>query len=335
MATPSRLILFTPSTAPEASSIPEESGTPPRPFIIFDTLYSLALFLLLVTYIAALISKSIVRMKTWFCLLLSCIVYCISFLILVGHQDSSGSDSQPPFYLCIFQAGLIYAAPPTVAAAGVSFVVELYMRLSSSLTATEVSHRKITALMFFSPIIHLMIFWEAVFYGLSHQQLVVRINSGMYCHVGVSIPRTVTGITVGILVIIMIALEAYTGYYLWKRRSGFTALRFNGTNNILTPKLFIRVAVYTLGAHDADHNHYSIIDISLNIFSLDARSVTTLNSLAIIPLLVAILFGAQTEYLKVYMFWRKKRPVPAVESRSPPKTETKMQDEERCELDVV
>ncbi|KAF5343357.1 hypothetical protein D9758_014179 [Tetrapyrgos nigripes] len=150
----------------QVSSAPEESGTPP--FIIFDTLHALALFLLLVTYIAALISKSIVRMKTWFCLLLSCIIYCISFLVLVGHQGGP----QPSFSLCIFQAGLIYAAPPTVAAAGLSFIIELYMRLSASLTASQVNPLKITVLMFLSPLVHLIIFWEALFVSQSSHHFI-------------------------------------------------------------------------------------------------------------------------------------------------------------------
>ncbi|THV02060.1 hypothetical protein K435DRAFT_836633 [Dendrothele bispora CBS 962.96] len=221
-------------------------------------------------------------MKTWFCLMLSSIVYCISFLLLAGHQGGSS----PPFALCIFQAGLIYAAPPGVAASGFAFVIELYMRLSSSLTMTEMSHRKITA------------------YGISHQPLVERIPSGMYCHVNAFVPTTVTGITVGTLMVAMLLLE---GYYLWKRRSGFQSLRARGSDSLFTYKLLVRVAVFTLGGLMA-----ILVTVLMNSETSSSGSALTLNLLAILPLVVAILFGAQTDYLKVYIFWKKKRPPPQI-----------------------
>ncbi|KAK7440644.1 hypothetical protein VKT23_016993 [Stygiomarasmius scandens] len=277
--------------------------TEAHPFVVFDVLHALALLLLLVTYIAALISRSIVRMKTWFCLILSCIVYCISFLALVGHQGGP----QPPLALCVFQSGLIYAAPPTVAAAGFSFVTELYMRLSSSLTIVEVSHRKITMLMFFAPVVHLIILWEAILYGVSNLHLVERIPSGMYCHVNSITPPAITGITVGVLMVAMLSLEVYIGHYLWRRRSGFACLRASGSDSVFTYKLLIRVATFTFGGLMA-----VAVTIFINFEPATATSDVALNLLAILPLLVALLFGFQTGYLKVYIFWKKK-PLPTLE----------------------
>ncbi|KAK7440642.1 hypothetical protein VKT23_016991 [Stygiomarasmius scandens] len=278
----------------------QEAGTGTPSFVVFDVLQALALVLLLVTYFAALFSKSITRMKTWFCLMLSSIIYCISFLLLVGHQD--GPD--PPFPLCIFQAGLIYAAPATVAASGLGFVIELYMRLSSGLTMTELSHRKITVLMFLSPLAHLLVFWVGIFGGLSNQSAVERIPSGMYCHINASVPTMFTGVTTVTFLVLMVLLEAYTGYYLWRRRRGLVSLRSRGSDGSFPFKLFIRMAVFTL----VGGMGMIMVDILMNTKSSASSADITLDLLAIIPLSIAILFGSQTEYLKVYMFWKKNLP---------------------------
>jgi hypothetical protein len=112
-----------------------ETGAPP--YVAFDVLQLLALVLLVAMLLPALLSQSVQRMKTWFNLIVACIIYCISFLLLLGRQ----SGQEPPFQLCVFQAGLIYAAPATyvhspfpthttnhfhrVAAAGFAFVIEV------------------------------------------------------------------------------------------------------------------------------------------------------------------------------------------------------------------
>jgi formate hydrogenlyase subunit 3/multisubunit Na+/H+ antiporter MnhD subunit len=78
------------------------------PVITFDVLQSVALFIIVVALLASLFSRSLHRMKTWFCLLVSFVIYCVSFLLLAGLQNGL----EPPVGLCLFQAGLVYAAPP-------------------------------------------------------------------------------------------------------------------------------------------------------------------------------------------------------------------------------
>ncbi len=62
----------------------EEYGTPP--FVIFDILQLLALLFLCLTLIPAVVSKSVVRMRSWYALIASCMIYRVSFLLLVGQQ---------------------------------------------------------------------------------------------------------------------------------------------------------------------------------------------------------------------------------------------------------
>lgn len=90
------------------ASSPTSTEFQASPHVIFDILQFLALGIAVFTILPPLFSSDVYRMKTWFCLIISCIFYCISFVILVGQQDGP----QPSFALCTFQAGLIYAAPP-------------------------------------------------------------------------------------------------------------------------------------------------------------------------------------------------------------------------------
>ncbi|KAJ7756506.1 hypothetical protein DFH07DRAFT_481743 [Mycena maculata] len=139
-----------------------ETGTPP--FVVFDVLHALALVFLVAMLLPALLSGSVQRMKTWFNLIFACIIYSISFILLIGHQ----SGPEPPYALCVFQGGLIYAAPPAIAAAGFAFVFELYLKLSSTLRASEINGRFITMLLLIPPLAHVIVFWVAIFASSVH-----------------------------------------------------------------------------------------------------------------------------------------------------------------------
>lgn len=79
-----------------------------RLIIVFDTLYSVALFLLLATLFIAWRSSRIRRFSTWYMFLITWIVDALSKLLLVGQQ---ASPRRPEFGLCIIQASLINATP--------------------------------------------------------------------------------------------------------------------------------------------------------------------------------------------------------------------------------
>ncbi|KAF5392114.1 hypothetical protein D9757_003206 [Collybiopsis confluens] len=186
------------------------------PILIFDTLQFIALVALLIPFTTAVLSNYVGRMKTWYNLLCVCIVYCISFLLLVGHQSTK---EEPPLGLCLFQAGAIYAAPPAFSGDNnpsigglewepldlCSILRRLYWRLSSALLARRTRERSVTRLLVLTPfsqllvltpIVHVIIFWEAIFYGLSDVSTIRRDPSGIYCHVQSKIPTLITGASV-------------------------------------------------------------------------------------------------------------------------------------------
>ncbi|KAJ6531848.1 hypothetical protein B0H19DRAFT_1188879 [Mycena capillaripes] len=280
-----------------------ETGSPP--YVAFDVLQLIALVLLVAMLLPVLFSKSVVRMKTWFNLIVACVIYCISFLLLLGRQ----SGPEPPFQLCVFQAGLIYAAPATVSAAGFAFTIELYLRLSSTLSASEVNKRHITTLLFVSPLAHLIVFWVAIFTALSQpfgpggSPIVQRSLGGLYCNINSNIPTTVTGVTVILFIVLMIITEVYTIVYLVRKRSGFRGVRLP-TGTFPLP-LFIRTVSYTL----AGGLGIILVDVVMNSKASSSNSAFgVLDLMAIIPLSVALVFGSQMDIISVYMCCKRKGP---------------------------
>ncbi|KAJ3917079.1 hypothetical protein F5877DRAFT_80277 [Lentinula edodes] len=273
-------------------------------FVVFDVLQFTALALVSATYLSALFSAKLQRLKTWFALMVSSLLYCISFLLLLGHQ----TGASPSLGLCLFQAGLIYAAPPSVAAAGLAFIVELYLRLFTTLTSRKLDKRLITALLFLPPLTHQFVFWIALFTGISKQHTVQRNTQQMFCHINDNLPTTVTGVTVVALLVLMILLESvYTAYYLWRLRSIFRDLRRRCQCGPIFPfALFVRAGTYTF----AGGLGIILVDIFLNTSSAASSGTGTQDLLAIIPLSVALVFGTQEDIVQVYKFW-KKRGLPA------------------------
>ncbi|ESK80732.1 hypothetical protein Moror_2973 [Moniliophthora roreri MCA 2997] len=266
------------------------------PFIVFDVLHGSALFLLLLTILPPLVSKSVRRMKTWYALMVSSIMFSSSFLLLLGQQ----SGPSPAFGVCVYQAGLIYATPATLSAAGLTFVIELHWRLCSAFTGQELDYARVNMILFLPPIVHLSIFFLTLFFGLSNPSLVERLPNGMYCHVDSRVPTTAVGVTVVLMLIAMILMEFFTISRLWHRRKNCTDIRVNGSDGHYPLQSFIRITVYTL------IGGLGIVLVDLLVNTLSDDSTAALCLLAVVPLSVALLFGTQMDIISFYMCRRKK-----------------------------
>lgn len=75
---------------------------------VFNTFAFLGLFLNAGVLAPALWSSRIRRRSGWFSLIISWMIYSITYLMIVGHQTGPA----PPFGRCLAQAVLIYAIPP-------------------------------------------------------------------------------------------------------------------------------------------------------------------------------------------------------------------------------
>lgn len=74
---------------------------------LFIALHAVALALLLAVVLPAFLSPQVHRMKTWFSFILGWMCFCISYLVIAGHQWGA----EPAYSLCLFQAAFVYASP--------------------------------------------------------------------------------------------------------------------------------------------------------------------------------------------------------------------------------
>ncbi|KAJ7585058.1 hypothetical protein C8J56DRAFT_949772 [Mycena floridula] len=266
-------------------------------FAVFDILQGLALFALVISILPPLFSRSVSRMRSWHTLLISCIAYCGSYLLLLGHQSRNGPT--PAFSLCMYQSGLIYAGPPTVAAAAMVFVLELYFRLNSALEHKALNERWIKFFPFVPVAAHLAIFWVAVTVGLDDLEHVLRHDTGVYCHIDNSVPTTITGVTVVLFLAIMLLIEVYTIYRVWKRRGlrGFNV--FSSVNSDLFPlSMFLRTATYTISG--------GLGIVLTDVFMNTDNNPNILLLLPLIPFSVALVFGPHLDTFRFYFFCTRK-----------------------------
>ncbi|KAK0213626.1 hypothetical protein IW262DRAFT_319815 [Armillaria fumosa] len=244
------------------------------PFVGFDVVLAFALLFLTMTIIPAAMVKSICRTKTWFSLLISCMVYCISFLLLLGHQ----SGPVPPLGLCLINASLVDAGLPSISAAGLILMIE----------------------MLWCPlVVHAVVFWVVMAFGLSDMKKVERVHSGFYCRVDHLASYLVPAILIFFFTINMFSLEGFTIVHLLRERnlSFLDVIRCCGSMAPIALKLFVRCFLYTL-----------VICGMVIIVMTDLSGLSTMHLLAFIPLSIAILFGSQADILRVYMFWRSRPP---------------------------
>ncbi|KAK0478884.1 hypothetical protein IW261DRAFT_192156 [Armillaria novae-zelandiae] len=259
-------------------------------FVGLDVVLAFALLFLSMAIIPAALVKSIRRTKSWFSLLISCIVYCMSFLLLLGHQ----SGPVPPLGLCLINASLVDAGLPSIAAAGLILMIELYFRLTSPMPAVD--ERR----MLWCPlVVHAVIFWVVMAYGLSDVNKVERVHSGFYCRVDHPTSYLVPAILIFFFTMSMLCLEGFIIIYLLRETtlSFLDIIRCFSSMDPVALKLFVRCFLYTL-----------VMCGIIIIVMADLSGLSTMHLLAFVPLSIAILFGSQADILQVYMFWRPRPP---------------------------
>ncbi|KAK0463013.1 uncharacterized protein EV420DRAFT_1149858 [Desarmillaria tabescens] len=152
--------------------------------IAFDTLQVLGFVLTLALLAPALLSPNVKRTVTWFGMIVSGIVYCASYSILmfIGAQG----DQEPSTGVCLFQACLVHATPVFCVSCVLSFVVELLA--SFLLTSLGKSPPRATPiiLLVLSFILSLFVLLDTLMMGLKDPKHVRRNGSHLYCHLTTS-----------------------------------------------------------------------------------------------------------------------------------------------------
>ncbi|KAF7308009.1 hypothetical protein MKEN_01162600 [Mycena kentingensis (nom. inval.)] len=249
-----------------SSSVLQRAGPALEPIVAGNVLLGLACALLLMIVLLAWLSGA-QRMTTWYLLLLSSAAYCLSFLVLVGHQRGP----EPPLQVCALSAVFIYSAPPIVAGGVLLFVIELHLRMTSILASKAMGEKLVRFAPWGIVISHLIPFWTSLVTGLSDVTNIKRDSSGVFCHIENSlVPTALTGTMVVLYMILMFIVEGATVIHLIRRRSAVRAIRLRGSYFPL--HLFGRTLFFTLSGG------FAIIIVLVINFVKDVSSELTVGA---------------------------------------------------------
>ncbi|KAJ7588463.1 hypothetical protein C8J56DRAFT_1050532 [Mycena floridula] len=270
-----------------------ESGSTMSGYVTaFDTLQFLGLFSTFGIVVTAVFSSKIQRGMTWYFFMAELVVFCIAYLLIVGHQ--SGDD--PPFGWCLFQAALIFAVPAMCAFSALAMVFQLYITMSASLAhLSDRVHGMIDlSLLAFPIFIFFLVVVEITAAGLANPPSVVRSNSGMFCTVTGKTSGTITAVLVVIAVLLMLICEGLIISVYIKRRRASSRLLDGDTLVSLPVIIWFRV---TVAASSGGTTWTS------------ETTSTAFLGVACLPLVTSVIFGSQEDMLRAWMFWKRASPV--------------------------
>ncbi|KAJ7116063.1 hypothetical protein C8R44DRAFT_794053 [Mycena epipterygia] len=260
----------------------------------FNSLYFIGLGLLAIVILPPLLSRNVSRGPLWFCFMGSWMLYCVSFLLIVGRQ----LGPEPPFGLCLFQAALIHAAPAFATLTGVCFIVDVYfaLQLAMSPKSQWVPKRRTPFLLALPIVVFFVLFFLSLAIGLQNHSNVNREPNNMFCHINTGLPTLVSAILSGSSIFIAIGLEAAAVIVMYHNWATFP--RYNASDPHIAPGMLIRISLFSL---------LTLLGLSLSaimLFHVHESDVKWNILLPILPNIAAILFGTQRDILLGWRFWK-------------------------------
>ncbi|KAF8811684.1 hypothetical protein BYT27DRAFT_7208230 [Phlegmacium glaucopus] len=259
-----------------------------RFIIAYDVLYIFGLIFLLAILCTALFSSSIRRSTAWYSFNCAWALSCIGYLLILGHQ----TGPLPGHIHCLFQAMLIYAFPTLNALTFVTFMVEIWLAISSLSTIFRIT----MMILYFAPYaVFTGILIEVLIFGLLDPTAVLREPNGSICYLSIRVPVRITSAIVICSCAIILKCRKH-------RRACKTHLIRNNTplGLIFRLGLFGLCSILCIGLFSRLGIVHEMVILE-NVFSL---------SLAVLPAAVGIIFGSQGDILRLWMFWR--RPLPTL-----------------------
>ncbi|TEB31053.1 hypothetical protein FA13DRAFT_477680 [Coprinellus micaceus] len=241
-----------------------------------------------VLMLATVLLGRVPRQATWYNLVFSFLVSTTSYslLFLSGHWN----DKSPPYYLCRAQALLIYASPPYTAATTCGLVVQIYLNLSNTLTGSVDMRRKGWKLVLIFPyVVFIGMIIGCLVATIRNPGIVQRVEDSPYCIFSVVTPSRIASIIVVVLMIIHVTLQVFIFIQLKK---GWAIIRHRPTQL----STIIRVGLFSMVGALA-------VVLGL-VFAFSAANGPFDVMLAVIPAVIAFIFGTQGDLARRWMFWR-------------------------------
>ncbi|KAK0434329.1 hypothetical protein EV421DRAFT_1909447 [Armillaria borealis] len=264
---------------------------------IFNSSLVISLVLLTAVLLPALISKHMYRMRIWYALICSAMVYCVSFLLLVGYQIG---PEEPPIGLCVAQTAMVYAAPVLVVSYALSFSMELLLGIQAYSRGLDMKSSTHIPLLIFPLFVYVVVIIEGLVLALTNKNEVERDPTMFYCHLHSSTPALISAVVITIEAGLMIILEVITGILLYQRKTHLGRRDSVTASDAPFPVgLFIRKIVYTMN-----------IGFALGLYAFILANPNKSNArwsllLTGPPLVTALIFGPHRD---ISRFWFCRRP---------------------------
>ncbi|KAF8811668.1 hypothetical protein BYT27DRAFT_7183704 [Phlegmacium glaucopus] len=261
-----------------------------RFIIAYDVLYIFGLIFLLAILFTAWFSSSIRRSTGWYSFNFAWVLSSIGCLLILGHQTGPLTGH----IHCLFQAMLISASPALNSLTFVTFMLEIWLTISSLSTI----FRTPMMVFYFVPYgVFVGILIEVLILGILNPKAVLRKPDGYFCYMSIRVPVRITSAIVICSVIASLVLGVRI---ILKCRKHWTACKTLLIRNNTPFGLILRLGLVGL---------CSILSIGLAIVDEMSNWVSFFSlSLAVLPPAAGIIFGSQGDILRVWMFWRKPLP---------------------------
>ncbi|XP_006459460.1 hypothetical protein AGABI2DRAFT_177395, partial [Agaricus bisporus var. bisporus H97] len=282
--------------------------------IVFDVFVLLGLIMFVCTLLPAILSKTVQRSVAWYSLMLAWLTFSLSYGLLVGRQEGE----EPPRTLCLVQALLIYGVPALVATGMLCYYIEFFLIIinlgsGQPRRSNSPSVRFLLVAMPWIVFVAIIIEVLLLIYVRDRLSALERSVTGFYCHLGDNLPNQISAGVVGFCMLVLIPLEGYTGYLIFRNRSVFQSLDKKDRHFFFT--IYIRLILCTFAA---------ILAFTLSLIALTPRSPnaktlvyptrTNLKLTRIshsftlprtVPIFIALAFGTQEDILHAWLFWRQ------------------------------
>ncbi|KAK7440068.1 hypothetical protein VKT23_017317 [Stygiomarasmius scandens] len=247
-------------------------------------------------FFTAVASRSVRRSMIWYIFMLGWIIWCISYLLLIGQQ----TGTPPARALCTFQAALIYAGPPANACATLGILLRLYLSVSSILKHHGIVPRwKILVVNTAPPVVWVAIFAGCLIYGIVNPLLVHRDLTGMYCNMSSAIPSGLSAALVALFSLVMIIYEVITFFLLYHNWSAFRRLQISTPTQAASITMILRISIFSV---------LPMLALGLCVHSTlsSASSGGSNIATAVLPGAAGLIFGTQKDILDQWAFWKAK-----------------------------
>lgn len=234
------------------------------------------------------------------------------FSCLLLYAGVAYGKEDPPFGLCLAQASLLVGSSPAMNVAGLLIVHQMWSSLRAVTSGRELETERMTRVRVVSSVVvphvfSLIFIIATAATGSRSPDMVTKSQSGFYCTIGGHVDDGSTVVSI-ILSLCTLILEVWTLLILYSKWSSnmldmklpHTTLAFNirFIKRVVILDLFIMAAFFTSLLRQFNSMFAEVYHFSF----------------CLVPLGVALVFGTQPSMLRVWCFWKPRKPRTEVDS---------------------